>query len=249
MIGNTHNDKSVQLVASGLNNTHKKPESADLLYLGGWAEAQLPKMRLNAKEIDIEATTTVSGKVNAEGLALTGGLTMTGDQDANNVIELGYGVTKEVSAGKIGYRAFSDGLDIVGATSSIGTRQVHLWDDVYIHGNFWMLYKHGDGSGPFWCQMSTHDGYVNDHNWDYAVFNNLSDARLKKNVTRIESPLERLRKLHGCNYDWNEEAFALFTKGIDTVRSADPDATAEKTEALRQSEREKRKKNLARSRR
>ena len=77
-----------------------KPESADLLYLGGWAEAQLPKMRLNAKEIEIEATTTVSGKVNAEGLALTGGLTMTGDQDANNVIELGYGVTKEVIPGR-----------------------------------------------------------------------------------------------------------------------------------------------------
>lgn len=246
VIGNSPNDNSVQLVASGLTSTRQKHESAALLYLGGWADAQLPKMRLNAKEIDIEAATMVSGKVSAQGLALTGGLTMTGNGDVHNVIELGYLVEKEVSAGKIGYRVFSDGLDIVGATSSIGTRQVHLWDDVYVHGNFWMQYKHGDGSGPFWCQMSTHDGYVNDHNWDYAVFNNLSDARLKKNVTPIESPLERLRKLHGCNYDWNEDAFALFTKGIDTICSAETDATAEKTEALRQSEREKRKEKLAR---
>ncbi|HKE59155.1 MAG TPA: tail fiber domain-containing protein, partial [Pyrinomonadaceae bacterium] len=53
-------------------------------------------------------------------------------------------------------------------------------------------------------------------------------------------------KLHGCNYDWNEDAFTLFTKGVDTICSAHPDASAEKTEALRQSEREKRKKNLAR---
>ncbi|HKE59698.1 MAG TPA: hypothetical protein VKB46_23470, partial [Pyrinomonadaceae bacterium] len=182
VIGNTQNDNTVQLVASGLNSTPQKHESAALLYLGGWADAQLPKMRLNATEIDVEGTTNVSGKVSAEGLALTGKLTITGNQDANNVIQLGYGAKdRQEDAGKIAYRVFSDGLDIVGASSSIGTRQVHLWDDVYIHGNFWMLYKHGDGSGPFWCQMSTKQGYVNDQNWDYAVFNNLSDARLKTN--------------------------------------------------------------------
>ncbi len=46
------------------------------------------------------------------------------------VLEFGSGETKEVSAGKIGYKTWSDGLDIVGANSSgtTGQRKVKIWD-------------------------------------------------------------------------------------------------------------------------
>lgn len=47
------------------------------------------------------------------------------------VLELGVGITKETSAGKIGYQSFSgNGLDIVGAGTSAGSRKVILFDDV-----------------------------------------------------------------------------------------------------------------------
>ena len=58
---------------------------------------------------------------------------------------------------------------------------MHLWDDVYTHGNFWMLYEHGDGSGPF-CVSDVHasTATLTTTTGMYAVFDDLSDARLKK---------------------------------------------------------------------
>ena len=54
-------------------------------------------------------------------------------------IEFGKGVTKEVNAGKIAYKKFSDGLDIVGASPEGVTawntdRKIKLWDNVEIQG-------------------------------------------------------------------------------------------------------------------
>jgi hypothetical protein len=48
----------------------------------------------------------------------------------NEVIELGYEVTKLLDAGKIGYQRFSSNLDIVGA-GTFGDRNVRLWEDVF----------------------------------------------------------------------------------------------------------------------
>jgi hypothetical protein len=166
-----------------------------------------------------------------------------------NVLEFGYGLTKEVNAGKIGYQTFSAGLDIVGAGTAAPGRQVHLWDDVYVHGRFWTPWS--DGTTWYWCSLDPKGTTTIGHNsWEYAVLNShqavYSDARLKKNVTRIEGALDKLRKLNGCNYDWTEQALTRFTTGVDNIRAADPDPTEEKTAALRQAEREKRCKTLAR---
>ena len=47
--------------------------------------------------------------------------------DGTNTLEFGAGLTKETNAGKIGYQTFTDGLEIVGAGSSVGTRKINLW--------------------------------------------------------------------------------------------------------------------------
>ncbi len=60
---------------------------------------------------------------------LTDFLTNVGIRDSKT-LEFGYGIAgKEVSAGKIGWRVFSDGLDIVGAgtTTPFSTRKVRFW--------------------------------------------------------------------------------------------------------------------------
>ncbi|MEW6305984.1 MAG: tail fiber domain-containing protein [Verrucomicrobiota bacterium] len=49
--------------------------------------------------------------------------------EGNNVFEFGGGLTKEVSAGKIGYETFAPGaLDIVGVGTTFPGRNVRIWD-------------------------------------------------------------------------------------------------------------------------
>ena len=65
-ISNSNNDNSVQLVATGHDDNPNKHTSANMLYLGGWASPNpgLPKMVLNANEVDVQSTTTAfSGRV------------------------------------------------------------------------------------------------------------------------------------------------------------------------------------------
>ena len=60
----------------------------------------------------------------------TAQLTVNGTVAVNgaNTLEFGAGISgKESSAGKLGYRTFSDGLDIVGAGNTQGTRKITLW--------------------------------------------------------------------------------------------------------------------------
>tara|TARA_Y100000361_G_C10962360_1_gene239509 strand:+ start:33 stop:551 length:519 start_codon:yes stop_codon:yes gene_type:complete len=50
-----------------------------------------------------------------------------------------------------------------------------------------------------------------------AVTGNTSDRRLKKNLVKIETPLEKISKLTGYNFDWNDNVISLgFTPSIAT---------------------------------
>lgn len=160
-----------------------------------------------------------------------------GNKDIKNVLEFGYDYpNKQKDAGKIAYKVFSEGLDIVGATSNLNNRQVHLWDEVYVHGNFWMV------SNGFWCFLQPNNP-VNRDSWDWAKFN-YSDRRLKTSVARIETPLDKVRKLSGSTFHWSEEALTHFTKEIDTLQPADSKLTEEQVKALRETERERQRKIL-----
>ena len=55
-----------------------------------------------------------------------------------NPTEYGYGIAKEVNAGKIGYKTFSDSLDIVGAGTVAGNRNVKVWDNLETGGKITM---------------------------------------------------------------------------------------------------------------
>lgn len=169
-----------------------------------------------------------------EHLALMAG----GDSNVKTVLELGYGYpNKQQDAGKIAYKAFSPGLDIVGATSDISNRQIHLWDEVYVRGTLWLL------SGGYWCRMAPNKT-VAPGDWEWAKYISSSDVRLKQNVTPIEASLDKVRKLSGYTYHWTEDALNHFTKGIDTLQPENFDLTAEEIKAVRQAEREKQKKIL-----
>lgn len=52
-----------------------------------------------------------------------------------NPLEMGAGLSKESSAGKIAYQLFSSGLDIVGAGTVNGSRLVKLWDNINVPGS------------------------------------------------------------------------------------------------------------------
>jgi hypothetical protein len=75
-------------------------------------------------------TEKVTFKANGDASINSGSLSVSGSilVKNNNVVEFGNGLSKEVNAGKIGYRAFSDALDIVGAANSNGeARKIMLW--------------------------------------------------------------------------------------------------------------------------
>jgi hypothetical protein len=212
--------------------------SGDILLGNAGAETRVGAGKVTAPGL------TLTGPATATSVALTGGLTIAGKGDVKNVIELGFGVAgKEVSAGKIGYQIWSGGLDIVGGGTTGGSRQVHLYDQVYVHGSVWMPIGNGN-NGQNWCSLNANDGVVKDGNWNWAVFNT-SDARLKTNVTPIDSPLASLRQLHGYRYEWTDAALSRFTKECGSQLSAGPGASAADTEALRDAERENVRRQLA----
>lgn len=66
------------------------------------------------KHASLNGETVVSGSLNIQGAG---------------AVQLGTGVKKEVNAGKIGYKTFSDGLDIVGAGETSGARRVTVWNE------------------------------------------------------------------------------------------------------------------------
>jgi hypothetical protein len=163
-------------------------------------------------------------------LALTGGATINGDN--KQVLEFGANVPNRIAAsGQIGYKVYSEGLDIVGATSNLNNRQIHLWDEVYIHGNFWRV------SNGFWVYLEPHNP-VNSGSWDYAVFR-YSDLQLKSNVTQIPSAIDKVKQLRGCSFVWSDDALKHFTAHIDKLEPADPNQKPEEIEKLREAERQR----------
>lgn len=68
--------------------------------------------------VRMSSTSGLSMEVGNAGASLQG----------TRVLEFGKGETKETNAGKIGYKTFSSGLDIVGAGTSSGSRVVRLYD-------------------------------------------------------------------------------------------------------------------------
>lgn len=90
--------------------------------------------------------------------------------------------------------------------------RIHTWTDVYINntgsngsvclypsaGYYLQLGKQGNKVGEIWC-----------HTLFYlSNIVNISDVRLKENISPIESPLSRIMQINGIRYSLKEELFS-----------------------------------------
>lgn len=85
------------------------------------------------------------------------------DVPGSNPIEFGYGFSKEINNGKIGYKTFSSGLDIVGAGSSAADRAVTM----HVQGGGLTI------NGPTQAKSFV-DSSANDGGYYFGERNNLS---------------------------------------------------------------------------
>ncbi len=239
-IGNSANDDSVYLVAVSKNDNSKNNKSAAQLYLGGYENEKLtlPKMVLNATELDIQAATT----------SLTGNLKLNGSGPKSNFLEFGadLGDKKEISAGKIGYQIWSDGLDIVGAGTKAGDRKVRFYDHIYVPGNIWQYLNYYQSWKAMWPSGSSTGTWYNDKGQkpDQQLPPTTSDLRLKCEVQILSSPLEKIRRLSGVSFRWNDDALQCFTQDIEHTICAGPNATETENREAQQRVRDMRCKQL-----
>jgi hypothetical protein len=84
--------------------------------------------------------------------------------------------------------------------------------------------------------------------WDDSVNKqSLSDERLKTDLRQIPNAINKVRRIRGVTYHWNETGLQYLTKDIETTISAGPEATAAQNQKLWQKERHKRYKELSKS--
>ena len=83
--------------------------------------------------------------------------------------------------------------------------------------------------------------------WQNGGTPQLSDERLKIDLRQIPNAVDKVRRLRGVTYHWNERGLQFLTGDIESSISAGPNATAEENEKLWQTERDKRYKALART--
>jgi hypothetical protein len=72
-----------------------------------------------------------------------------------------------------------------------------------------------------------------------------SDARFKTDVRTISDALDKVNRLGGITYCWNQTALDYFTRDIERTISAGPDATPEANHKVWQAERARRYKELS----
>ncbi|QNL21026.1 hypothetical protein HZR84_03415 [Hyphobacterium sp. CCMP332] len=99
----------------------------------------------------------------------------------SNYLEFGYGVEKEVNAGKIGYQIWTPNLDIVGAGEEVGERQIRLWDKVTI-GNR-NNGPHSDAELHVNGKIAARRVIVTAHNWSDYVF---EDGYELRNIQELD---------------------------------------------------------------
>jgi hypothetical protein len=94
------------------------------------------------------------------------------------------------------------------------------------------------GLGIFFLGFNKLIGNDNNAQWQ-------SDVRLKTEIASISSPLEKLNKIGGVMYKWNELGLQQLTREIETTISAGPDATVDENQTVWQRERDRRYKELS----
>jgi hypothetical protein len=159
-------------------------------------------------------------------LHINGGIAIQG----TNFMEFGYGITKESSAGKIGYTTFGSGLTIVGAGVNNQARHVNIYDKLGINiGTDNPVAALDVRGGLYASQRSTFGAGINlpVGSLTYEIVNNgsaltiyrqdgvgvflasgatgwsgNSDIRLKTNITNVPLCLNKINNLRPVFYNW-----------------------------------------------
>jgi hypothetical protein len=87
--------------------------------------------------------------------------------------------------------------------------------------------------------------YPGGYKYATLVPSTISDLRFKREVQPVPSALDKIRCLSGVTFRWNEDAMQHFTRDIETTLSAGPNATEPENRKVWQTERDKRRTQLA----
>ncbi|HEY0172603.1 MAG TPA: tail fiber domain-containing protein [Pyrinomonadaceae bacterium] len=104
-----------------------------------------------------------------------------------------------------------------------------------------LLYDPGENA---WRRLS----FAKDSGYQWATLvphATPSDLRLKSEVQPVPSALEKIRRLSGVTFRWNNDALQHFTRDIETTISAGPNATEREHHKVWQTERGRRRDQLA----
>ncbi|MCW3050959.1 MAG: hypothetical protein JWN14_129, partial [Chthonomonadales bacterium] len=126
----------------------------------------------------------------------------------------------------------------IGGTTHIeGDLFVKGMSNVYIadYSAWYSLSYHGGDNKVWWGDPSG------------GGTGSVSDLRLKSEVQPVLSALDKIRRLCGVTFRWNEDAMQLFTRDIETNLSAGPNATETENRKVRQMACDKRRNQLATS--
>lgn len=142
-------------------------------------------------------------------------------------------------------------LMLVGNRSRPGAhspRWVQAWDHLEVKGNLFVSGKasvfFADYNNGTWWSLGWRGG--NNSAWYDAAADPPapSDLRMKSELQSIPSALDRVQRLRGVTYRWNEDALRHFTRDIEDVMSAGPNATERENQDVWQAERDRRRLQL-----
>jgi Chaperone of endosialidase len=191
---------------------------------------------------------TMTGTLTIPGLKVNGDATVTGTAHVN-AIKIADANGTDYPGNWIGMSKGidSDGkeyLHIGGIDNTGDKRRIALWaavtrvqEDLLVGGKIW---SYGSANNN-WMQLGK--GISDGTYWYGGTLP--SDLRFKSEVQPVPSALDKVRRLCGVTFRWNEDALQHFTRDIETTICAGPDATEPENQRVWQTERDRRRKELA----
>jgi len=193
----------------------------------------------------ITAETNLS--FNGSELGVTGGVDITGTYQTNNVVAINSDGNFEVHDNRatsgstdLGLKGVrfdfksnsADGLSDGGTYHGVMTFQ--QWNDTsggHTHNlgftdNGYIYHRNASIAGSWgnWKKLIQEDesGNVAIENGDLRATNDViafysSDKRLKDNIVRIENPLEKIEKIGGYTFDWNDKQETYIGKDVGVI--------------------------------
>jgi Chaperone of endosialidase len=234
---------------------HTSKPGTNIVFGYGKSDALKETMRLDSNgKLNVKGALAVDGNVGIGTNASAGKLDVNGDVDIQGKLAISgdkeylrLNQDKAFTKGVHTRHLFSSGSLNVGGVDGwadpgdgnvdvAGT--VRIRKNLYVDGNV-MYFDHEEQKKwvRLWARKSEWEG------WKEATAP--SDLRLKSELQPIPSALDKIHKLRGVTFQWNEEGLQYLTRDIATTLSAGPAASDEENRKMWQAERDKRYKDLS----